>query len=386
MLIAMSIVLVVLVHRLARRRLKNRSTKINMHRIATPLSMLLLTPLVLDLANRKIMLTGWISEGVTLMGEAITYLSLAWIAWTGSIAIAETIMALPKIPEQSLNAHLLRLAARTFGIVSAIGIVLYVSNRLGAPLYSLVAGIGIGGIALALAAQPTIENFIGGLSLFADHPVRVGDLCRYGEDPTPDWQRMGTIESIGFRSTRIRGIDDTVTTIPNSDFSKMHIVNYSMRNRTLLLSILGLRYETTDDQLRFVLVSLRDMLLGHPRVADEDPRVRFAGFGDFSLNVEIRVDINTSNPDEFRAIREDIFLRVIQIVKDAGTGFAFPSRTVYNIRDQGLDAERQQDVEAQVRSWCAAQELPFPNFTSDYRRKTRNTLDYPPEGSPEASQ
>jgi MscS family membrane protein len=244
----------------------------------------------------------------------------------------------------------------------------------------------VGGIAVALAAQPTIENFIGSLNLFADHPVRVGDFCRYGEDPNLDWQRVGTIESIGLRSTKIRGIDHTVTTIPNAEFSKMHIINLTMRSHMLLLTILSLRYETTDDQLRFVLVTLRDMLLAHPRVVENDPRVRFAGFGDFSLNVEIRVEINTSDRDEFRAIREDINLRVMKIVKDSGTGFAFPSRTVYHTRDHGLDKERQDDAEAQVRAWCAAQELPFPNFTDDYRKQNRNTLDYPPEGSPEASQ
>jgi MscS family membrane protein len=114
--------------------------------------------------------------------------------------------------------------------------------------------------------------------------------------------------------------------------------------------------------------------------------VRFAGFGDFALKVKIRANIDTTDLSEFRTIREDIYLRVMKIVKDAGAGFAFPSRTVYHARDEGLDAERQQASETQVRAWCSAHELPFPNFTTDYRKKNRNTLDYPPEGSPEASQ
>jgi MscS family membrane protein len=385
MLIAVTIVVIVVIHRLARRGLSGHAAEAHLSHLLTPLT-LLLTPLVLEQANVQLTLTGWVSGGVTWLAEAITYFALAWIAWTGSMAVAEAVIASPKIPDQSLNAHLLRLLARIFGIVAVIVIILYVSTQLGAPLYGLVAGLGVGGIAIALAAQPTIENFIGGLNLFADRPVRVGDFCRYGEDPTLDWQRIGTVESIGLRSTKIRGIDHTVTTIPNADFSKMHIVNYTLRKHRLLLTVLGLRYETTDDQLRFVLATLRDMLLAHPRVLDEEPRVRFAGFGDFSLNVEIRVDIDTSDANEFRAIREDIYLRVMKIVKDAGTGFAFPSRTVYQARDDGLDAERQQAAEAQVRAWCSAQELPFPTFTADYRKKTRNTLDYPPDGSPEASE
>ncbi len=374
-----------LIHRLARCGVLRRSSAAHLCRLVTPLALLLLTPLVLDVINRELTLTGWVDESLTLVAEAVGYLALAWLAWMGAIVAAEALIALPTIPEQSLNAHLLRLAARVVGGVAVIAIIFHVSSQLGAPLYGIVAGLGVGGIAIALAAQNTIEHFIGSLNLFADRPVRVGDFCRYGEDPNPDWQRIGIVESIGLRSTRIRGIDNSVTSIPNGDFSKMHLVNYSLRRHTLLSTVLGLRYETTDDQLRFVLASLRDMLLSHPRVVDDEPKVRFAGFGESSLKVEIRANVNTLDLNEFRAIREDIYLRVMKIVRDAGTGFAFPSRTVYHARDEGLDEERQQTAEAQVRAWCAAHELPFPYFTTEYRQRVRNTLDYPPEGSPEAT-
>ena len=383
--IIVTVAVFVLVHRVARCGARRQSVASHLCHLVTPLTLLLLTPVVLDTVNRELTLTGWVAEDLTILADAVAYFSLAWLAWAGSTILAEAVIALPRISDQSLNAHLLRLAARIAGGVAVIAIIFHVSSQLGAPLYGIVAGLGVGGIAIALAAQNTIEHFIGSLNLFADRPVRVGDFCRYGEDPTPDWQRIGFVESIGLRSTRIRGIDNSVTTIPNGDFSKMHLVNYSLRSRMLLSTVLGLRYETTDDQLRFVLVSLRSMLLAHPRVVDDEPRVRFAGFGDFALNVEIRVNINTTDPNEFRAIREDIYLRVMKIVKDAGTGFAFPSRTVYHARDDGLDAERQHDAEAQVRAWCSAQELPFPTFTADYRKQVRNTLDYPPEGSPGAT-
>ena len=384
-LVALTVLVVVGIHRLARRGITGHSAKVHLRHLATPLTLLLLTPLVLDMANRELTLTGWVSESLTMLADAVAYFSLAWIAWTGSILVAEVIIALPGIPSQSLNAHLLRLAARIVGCTAVITIIFYVSSQLGAPLYSIVAGLGVGGIAIALAAQNTLEHFIGSLALFADRPVRVGDFCRYGEDPASDWKRIGTVESIGLRSTRIRGIDQSVTTIPNADFSKMHIVNYTLRRSMLLLTVLGLRYETTDDQLRYVLAALRTMLLAHPRVAGDEPGVRFTGFGDYALNVEIRADINTTDRNEFRAIQEDIYLRVMKIVKDAGTGFAFPSRTVYHSRDAEPDPELRQHAEAQVRAWCSAHELPFPNFTADYRRKYHNTLDYPPEGSPDGN-
>lgn len=386
LMVALTIAVVVVIHKLARCRISGQAASAHLCRLVTPLTLLILTPLVLDMANRELTLTGWVAEGLILLADAVGYFALAWIAWTGSQALAELVIAIPEIPDQSLNAHLLRLAARITGVLAVIAILFYISSQLGAPLYGIVAGLGVGGIAIALAAQNTIEHFIGSLNLFADRPVRVGDFCRYGEDPSPEWQRIGIVESIGLRSTRIRGLDDTVTTIPNGDFSRMHLVNYTLRSRMLLKTVLGLRYETTDDQLRFVLASLRDMLLGHPRVIDEEPRVRFAGFGDFALQVEVRANLNTTDLNEFRAIREDLLLRMMNIVKEAGTGFAFPSRTVYHTRDEGLDAERREAAEAQVRAWCAAQELPFPNFSAEYRKKVRNTLDYPPEGSPQASE
>ena len=111
--------------------------------------------------------------------------------------------------------------------------------------------------------------------------------------------------------------------------------------------------------------------------------MRFSGFGDFALQVVVRARLNTTQLNEFRAIREDLLLRMMKIVKDAGAGFAFPSRTVYHTRDPGLDSERQQAAEGTVRAWCSTQELPFPNFSVEYRKKVRNTLDYPPEGSPQ---
>lgn len=201
---------------------------------------------------------------------------------------------------------------------------------LGIHLYGIIAGLGVGGLAIALAAQPTVENLIGGLSLFADRPVRVGDFCKYGDE-------LGTIEDIGIRSTRIRGLDRTLTTIPNGVLSKMAIVNLTQRDRMLLSLVIGLRYETTPDQLRHVLAKLRELLSAHPKVAEAPRRVRLTGFGNSSLDVEIFGYIETSDWNEFLSIREDIYLRMIDVITASGTSFAFPSQTLYLGRDPGLD-------------------------------------------------
>lgn len=114
--------------------------------------------------------------------------------------------------------------------------------------------------------------------------------------------------------------------------------------------------------------------------------MRFVEYGDYSLNVAIRVYVRVTDYNEFLAIKEDILLRMMKLVGQAGTGFAFPSRTLYIGRDGGLDNERQQDAEKQVREWASAQTLPFPDFAEDYRKKITDTLDYPPEGSPAADE
>jgi MscS family membrane protein len=374
MLIALTAVVVVAIHRLAQRGLSSHSTGGYLRRLVTPLT-LLLTPLVLDLANHQLTLTGWVSGSVTLLAEAVTYFALAWIVWTGSMAIAEAIITSPKIPDQSLNAQLLRLAAQTFGLMGVVAIILYVSGQLGAPVYGLVAGLGVGGLAIALAVRPTLENIVGGLILFADKPVRVGDFCRFGEED-------GTVEEIGIRSIRLRKLDDTVVSVPNADFSQLQLTNYSRRRRRLYQTTLGLRYETSPEQLRYVMARLREMLHGHPKVSPDTLHVRFDGFDAYSLDVAVFAYIRTRDWLTYRAIREDINLRIMDIVAEAGTGFAFPSQTAYLGRDSGLDAERGQEAEKQVQAWRSKGQLPFPDFDEDLRREQEDILEYPPRGSP----
>jgi MscS family membrane protein len=339
------------------------------------------------LVTYQINVTGSAAEASFYLIEVAFGVAVVWVVWLTASRIAEAIIASPQISYQSLDAHLIRLAARSVGILATLTLMFRIGNDVGIPVYGLVAGAGVGGIAVALAARSTLENFIGALNLFADRPVRVGDLCRYDKDPPEGWRPVGRVESIGLRSTKIRHLDGTLITIPNAEFAQRHIVNMDACVRMLLSTTLGLRYETTDDQLRFLLANLRELLHAHPKAihtAADPVRVRFVGFGDFSLNIAIRVYIRTSSYNEFLAIQEDILLRIMNVVKQAGTGFAFPSRTLYHTRDGGLDHEKQQEAEVRVKEWAAAQKLPFPDFSYEYRKQITDTLDYPPEGSPGA--
>jgi len=344
---------------------------------ALPAFFLLATPVAAYLALVQLNLIGEVGSTVELTASAVMFLAGAWICWRIAPVVAEAIVSSPQIAPGSIDAHLIRICARLLGILAGAGLLAVGADRLGIPVYGIVAGLGVGGLAIALAAQPTVENLIGGLSLFADKPIRVGDFCKYGEE-------IGTVEAIGIRSTRIRGIDRTLTTIPNAALSKMPVVNFTLRDRMLLKSVLGLRYETKPEQLRYVLAKLRELLLAHPMVTPEPARVRFIGFGASSVNLEVFAYVGTNDWNEFLGIQEDIYLRMIDVVAASGTGFAFPSQTLYFARDSGLDADKSAAAMAAVQQWRADQRLPFPNFDLEFRKAHRDTLDYPPAGSPEA--
>jgi small-conductance mechanosensitive channel len=278
---------------------------------------------------------------------------------------------------ERITGHNLILLSLTTGVlrgVLLIGAVLILADQLSIPLVGMLAGFGIGGIAFALAAQPTLQNLLSGFTIYADRPLSVGDFCRFGD-------KMGTVEEIGLRSTRLRTLDRTVVSVPNSQFLDMELENFARRDRFLFTTMLGLRYETTPDQLRFVLVELRKLLIAHPMVVAEPMRVRFAGFGAHSLDVEVFSYVLASDMDSFAAIREDLLLRIMATVDAAGTQFAFPSVTHYAAVDDEPDHARVAEAEAAVQDWRASGDLPFPDFEWQSKAELSGSLDYPPEGS-----
>lgn len=306
-----------------------------------------------------------------------TFAASAALFWLLVRAFAEWIIRSPNIPEESLDANLLRLAAGTFGLIGVLVILAIGGQEVGLPVLSMIAGLGIGGLAVALAVRPTFENLIGGVILYVDRPVRVGDFCSVGN-------QMGTVEAIGIRSTRLRAVDRTMISIPNAQFADMQIVNWAQCDRMLINEKIGIRYDTTSDQLRYLLAQLRRMLHAHPRIDKDTVRVRFTGFGDSALNVDVRVYAETREWNDFFAIREDIFLRIFDLVHEAGTDLAFPSQTLYMARDGGRDLDRSESAENAVKRWRGAKQLPFPRLSRSEIERLDGTLDYPPYGSPDA--
>jgi MscS family membrane protein len=206
-----------------------------------------------------------------------------------------------------------------------------VLNELGFQVASLLAGLGIGGIALALAAQKTVENLFGSVAIGVDQPFRVGDFVKV-EDV------VGTVEAIGMRSTRLRTLDRTLVTIPNGKLADMRTETFAARDRMRLLANLGLVYGTTAEQLRAVLAGIEAALRAHPLLWPDALSVRFNEFRDSSLNVEVMAWFRTTDWNEFTLVRQELFLSFLGVVERAGTSLAFPTRTVHLARRERASA------------------------------------------------
>ena len=316
---------------------------------------------------------------IALIGlEVLTFATAAWLAVLLGIALAESIIASPRIDPASIDASLVRMCFRTTSGALAIFLVIEGARRVGVPLVPLLAGLGFGGLALALAARPTIENLIGGILLFADRPVRVGDFCSFDD-------KFGQVDAIGLRSSRIRALDRSIITIPNADFANMQLVNWSRRDRMMIRSTLRLRHETPPNRLRYILAKLREMLLAHPSIYADQVRVRLQEFAPSSLDIELSAFAETTDYDAFLAIQEDVLLRTIDVVEGAGAEFARPAQTTYLTRDKGLDETLGEAADATVTKWIEEGTLPFPEHSQSYRDKIRGSLDYPPKGSVDSS-
>ncbi|MCC8360699.1 mechanosensitive ion channel family protein [Salinimicrobium sediminilitoris] len=262
-----------------------------------------------------------------------------------------------------------KIAIIIFGIIAVLG-------TIGVDVTTGLAALGIGGIALALGAQKTIENFVGSVTLITDQPIRVGDFCKVGDT-------VGTVEKVGMRSTRIRTLARTVVTIPNGEFSSSKIENYAHRDKFWFNTVIGLRYETTPDQIRYLLVELRSILYAHPIVTSDTTRVRFIELGSDSINLEIFTYIKVSTYDEYLEVKEDLLLRIMDVVGESGTGFAFPSQTIYFGKDTGLSKEKSKTAEEKVRQWKEKGDLQLPKFDPEHIKEIEDKIQYPPEGSAE---
>jgi MscS family membrane protein len=220
----------------------------------------------------------------------------------------------------SLIGRILKVVVIVIALVSFLG-------AIGLPIGSLLAGLGIGGIAIAFGAQKTVENLFGAFSLGVDQPLREGDFVKLESDT------MGTVEAIGLRSTRVRTLDRTVVTLPNGKLADMRIETYAARDRIRYTTTVRLVYGTTAAQLRQILEGIERALVQHPKFVPVarggELTVRFMGFGQSALEIEVICHFGTTDMGEFRMAREEVLLSVMEVVERAGSELALPAQTIH---------------------------------------------------------
>lgn len=207
-----------------------------------------------------------------------------------------------------------------------------VLTSLGFNMSTALAGLGIGGLAIGFGAQQTIANLFGGVSVLGDEVIRVGDVCRFGD-------RTGTVEDIGLRSTRVRTDERTLLSIPNGTVASINVENLSRRDKILFTTKLGLKSDSMPDHVRYVLAEVRHLLSTHAKVESKTVRVRLTDVAGSSLTIEVFAYVLTRDYNEYAAVREDLLLRMMDIVEESGSGLATQSQTLYLAQD-GSEREK----------------------------------------------
>jgi MscS family membrane protein len=224
---------------------------------------------------------------------------------------------------------------------------------LGLNVTTALAGLGIGGLAVALAAQKTLENLIGGISLLLDRAIQVGDFCKIGD-------RVGTVADIGLRSLKLRTLDQNLLVVPNGVLAQMQFENMKERPKLLLQQTFSLRIETQVEQLRFVLDGVQKMLDEDPAVESGSSRLRVTSFAGAAFELELFAFVKTGDFGKFTGFRQEIILKIAGIVESAGTRFAAPTRLTYQAKDPGLDTGKASEIVGQGTELRADNALRFP--------------------------
>ena len=257
-----------------------------------------------------------------LRAKTITTIIFAWLFIEIVEIIKESWATKLRRIDREHAIVLLRPAATAVKILIIIIATLVWLDNIGYKVSTLIAGLGIGGIAIALAAQKSIENLIGAATLYTAAPVHVGDFCRFGD-------KVGTVEEIGLRSTRIRTLERTVITIPNADFAAMPLENFADREKIRFNPKLHLRYGTKPDQLKQIIIEIEKYLNEHEKV-DEKPNIaRFMGFGNYSLELNVLAFVLTTDYLEYLEIAEELNMRILEIVDAAGAELANPAKELF---------------------------------------------------------
>jgi MscS family membrane protein len=308
--------------------------------LLTPLAIILVSAVPLPLLWMIFRIGGTPRMVITFMQTTALYLCAAWVSVLAAGLLAETIISSEHLRTGSLDSQLIRLGMRFAGIAIAMGLLIQGSWELGFPTYSVLAGLGVGGLAVALAARDSLANLLGSMLIMIEKPFRVGHYVRMSGGE-------GTVEDVGFRSTRIRTPDSSLISIPNNTAVNTTVENLSLRRMRRQRLLIQVTYDTSREKLQELAAGIKQLITDHPLTNKTNFNVRFNDFGESSLNILVYFHIETTDyPTELEA-REEILLQIMDLAKRLGIDFAFPTRTLVIETSPEADLSRSREpVEA----------------------------------------
>jgi MscS family membrane protein len=266
---------------------------------------------------------------------------LTWLLWVLLTLSFERARSLVQRWGRAEASSLMLLGERALKVIIVLVAILSMLSIAGVDTKTALAGVGIGGVAIALGAQKSVENLLGGVFLLSDRALAVGDFCNLGN-------RAGTVEDITLRSVRLRTVEQTLLSVPAGVLSQANIENFSSRNKILAQTTLRLRYGTTADQLRSILDGIRTLLAQHSALEPASSRIRLVDFGIQAIELELFAYVMTSDFQKFLSVREDLLLQIASIVESSGSGFAQPTQFIYAEGTANVDGRLPGSVAAQA--------------------------------------
>jgi MscS family membrane protein len=296
-----------------------------LERVSPALTLLFGVAVMAALLNRLALLPGAERFARSILGVIAT-VGTFWAVWRSVDVWALFLATRPGVTDNPSARSLLALLRNFAKAFVALAGALAALAALGYPVTTVLAGLGIGGVALAFGAQKTVENLFGSVALAVDQPFRLGDFVKIDEF-------VGNVERIGMRSTQVRTLDRTLISIPNGLLSEKRIEDYAARDRIRLSCTVGVVYGTSEEQMKRILAGMEKVLRGHPKIWPDTVVVRFVRFGASSLDIEVMAWFQTTDYNVFRDCQQDVLLGFMGVVEREGSSFAFPTQTVHLVRD-----------------------------------------------------
>jgi MscS family membrane protein len=265
---------------------------------------------------------GDIFEFLNFMIKVIFNFSVVWIAYNLSSLVGDFLQARAMKTDFELDDQLVPLISKTLRLLTLVIGVLMALENLNYNVMSVVAGLGLGGLAFALAAKDTAANIFGSMMILSDRPFRVGDWVKFRDVE-------GVIEEVGFRSTKVRTFYNSLISVPNSVVAQESIDNFGRRAYRRVKTNLGITYDTPPEKVEAFLEGLKNIVKANPRTRKDYYHVVFSGFGPSSLDIMLYFFLRVPDWSEELVERQNIYLEILRLANRIGVDFAFPTQSVH---------------------------------------------------------